>query len=119
VSWGGVLIDDRAFEEALRSCNCIPAADNPETSSADKAEWLKDDDIVFGVVVNDEARAYPRRIIEVRKMVNDTLGGRDLGIPYCTLCGSAQAFFTDRMPRRQAPGPAHVRVAHPLQQGDV
>ncbi|MEO0694352.1 MAG: DUF3179 domain-containing (seleno)protein, partial [Pseudomonadota bacterium] len=28
----------------------------------------------------------------------DTLGGRDLGIPYCTLCGAAQAYFTDRMP---------------------
>ncbi|MEO1748712.1 MAG: DUF3179 domain-containing (seleno)protein, partial [Pseudomonadota bacterium] len=33
-----------------------------------------------------------------REMVNDTLGGRDLGIPYCTLCGSAQAYFTDNMP---------------------
>ncbi len=31
-------------------------------------------------------------------MVNDTLGGRDLGIPYCTLCGAAQAYFTDHMP---------------------
>ncbi|MEM9344146.1 MAG: DUF3179 domain-containing (seleno)protein, partial [Pseudomonadota bacterium] len=35
---------------------------------------------------------------EVREMVNDTLGGRDLGIPYCTLCGAAQAYFTDGMP---------------------
>ena len=31
-------------------------------------------------------------------MVNDTLGGRHLGIPYCTLCGAAQAYFTDRLP---------------------
>jgi len=31
-------------------------------------------------------------------MVNDTLGGRDLGIPYCTLCGAAQAWFTDELP---------------------
>jgi len=31
-------------------------------------------------------------------MVNDTLGGRDLGIPYCTLCGAAQAYFTDQLP---------------------
>jgi hypothetical protein len=48
--------------------------------------------------VNGEHRAYPRRIMEVREMVNDTLGGRDLGIPYCTLCGAAQAYFTDRLP---------------------
>ena len=48
--------------------------------------------------MNGEYRAYPRQIMEVREMVNDTLGGRDLGIPYCTLCGAAQAYFTDRMP---------------------
>ncbi len=31
-------------------------------------------------------------------MVNDTLGGRHLGIPYCTLCGAAQAYYTDQLP---------------------
>ncbi|MEL7428606.1 MAG: DUF3179 domain-containing (seleno)protein [Pseudomonadota bacterium] len=99
VSWGGVLIDDRAHDQTDENCNCIPAADNPETSTAEQATWLKDDDIVFGIEVNGEYRAYPRRIMEVREMVNDTLGGRDLGIPYCTLCGAAQAYFTDRMPK--------------------
>ena len=98
VSWGGVLIDDRAYDTTDEPCNCIPAADNPEVSSAAEAKWLKDDDIVFGIGINGEYRAYPRRIMEVREMVNDTLGGRDLGIPYCTLCGSAQAYFTDQLP---------------------
>ena len=98
VSWGGVLIDDRAFGRTDEPCNCIPAADNPKVSTADAATWLDDDDIVFGIEVNGETRAYPRRIMEVREMVNDTLGGRDLGIPYCTLCGAAQAYFTDRLP---------------------
>ena len=98
VSWGGVLIDDRAYDTTDEACNCIPAADNPEVTSADYATWLDDDDIVFGVEVNGEYRAYPRQIMEVREMVNDTLGGRDLGIPYCTLCGAAQAYFTDDLP---------------------
>ncbi len=98
VSWGGVLIDDRAYDTTDAPCNCIPAADNPEVTSAQDATWLDDDDIVFGIEVNGEYRAYPRRIMEVREMVNDTLGGRDLGIPYCTLCGAAQAFFTDQLP---------------------
>lgn len=98
VSWGGVLIDDRAFGQTHAPCNCIPAADNPTVSSAEDATWLEDSDIVFGIEVNGEYRAYPRQIMEVREMVNDTLGGRDLGIPYCTLCGAAQAYFTDRMP---------------------
>ena len=98
VSWGGVLIDNRPHDKTDDICNCIPAADNPEVTNADDAKWLKDEDIVFGITVNGEARAYPRRIMEVREMVNDTLGGRDLGIPYCTLCGAAQAYFTDEVP---------------------
>ncbi len=98
VSWGGVLIDNREFDTTDTPCNCIPAADNPKVTKAADATWLKDSDIVFGVEVNGEYRAYPRRIMEVREMVNDTLGGRDLGIPYCTLCGAAQAWFTDDVP---------------------
>ncbi len=98
LTWGGVGIDDRAFGTTDEPCHCIPAADNPEVTDVDGAGWLEDDDVVFGVVVGGESRAYPRRIMEVREMVNDTLGGRDLGIPYCTLCGSAQAYFTDEMP---------------------
>ncbi|MEM1287883.1 MAG: DUF3179 domain-containing (seleno)protein [Pseudomonadota bacterium] len=101
VSWGGVLIDARPFDTTDERCNCIPAADNPEVltvAEAAEAEFPADDDVVFGVEVNGEYRAYPRQIMEVREMVNDTLGGRDLGIPYCTLCGAAQAYFTDRMP---------------------
>lgn len=98
VSWGGVVIDDRPYDQTDAPCNCIPAADNPELSTAEEATWLKDDDIVFGIEVNGAYRAYPRRIMEVREMVNDTLGGRDLGIPYCTLCGAMQAYFTDGLP---------------------
>ena len=98
VSWGGVFIDDRPYDTTDAQCNCIPAADNPEAISADEATWLDDNDIVFGIAVNGEYRAYPRQIMEVREMVNDTLGGRDLGIPYCTLCGAAQAYFTDGLP---------------------
>ncbi|MGH7419157.1 MAG: DUF3179 domain-containing (seleno)protein, partial [Candidatus Rokuibacteriota bacterium] len=37
-------------------------------------------------------------VMEVHEMVNITVGGRRLGIPYCTLCGSAQAYFTDSVP---------------------
>ena len=98
VSWGGVNIDDRAFGDTDRPCNCIPAADNPPVMAAVDARWLDDEAVVFGIEVNGEYRAYPRRIMEVREMVNDTLGGRSLGIPYCTLCGAAHAYFTDEVP---------------------
>lgn len=98
VSWGGVDIDARPYDTTDDICHCIPAIDNPTVNTVEQATWLTDDAIIFGISINGEHRAYPRRIMEVREMVNDTLGGRDIGIPYCTLCGAAQAYFTDQMP---------------------
>lgn len=98
VEWGGVNADHRPFDQTDEICHCIPAIDNPTTQPAADATWLTPDAIVFGIEINGEARAYPLRIMEVRELVNDTLGGRDLAMPYCSLCGAAQAFFTDRLP---------------------
>ncbi len=97
VSWGGVGIDDREFGSDA-DCRCIPALDDPAVTSAAQGGWYPDDALVFGVVIGDEARAYPKNIMEVHEMINDTLGGRDIGMPYCTLCGSAQAYLTDELP---------------------
>ena len=97
-SWGGVGIDDRGFDQTDGPCSCIPAIDNPPVTDAAGGDWYDDDRIVFGVEINGEARAYPRNIMEIREMVNDTLGGREIGMPYCTLCGSAQVYFTDQLP---------------------
>ena len=98
VSWGGVLIDDRELGDT-NPCRrgCIPALDDPAVTSAAGGSWYADDATVFGVVVDGEARAYPKHIMEIHEMVNDTLGGRRIGMPYCTLCGSAQAYFTDTL----------------------
>jgi hypothetical protein len=100
LSWGGVLIDDRPTTEVSLPCpgGCIPALDDPAVTNAAGGDWYPDDLIVFGVVVNGEARAYPKNIMEIHEMVNDTLGGVRIGIPYCTLCGSAQAYITDSVP---------------------
>ena len=99
VTWGGVFIDDRELgDEDLCPRGCIPALDDPVVTPAGDGAWYPDDAIVFGVVIDDEARAYPKNIMEVHEMVNDTLGGRRIGMPYCTLCGSAQAYFTDMVP---------------------
>jgi len=104
VSWGGVPIDARpAGATAPCPRGCIPALDDPKLTSARDGDWYDDDAIVFGVVVGGEAVAFPRNIMEVHEMVNVTIGGRRLGIPYCTLCASAQAYFTDRPPRGRPP----------------
>ena len=101
ISWGGVFIDDRPLGDP-EPCErgCIPALDDPAVTNAAGGSWYPDDATVFGVVINGEARAYPKNIMEVHELVNDTLGGRRIGLPYCTLCGSAQAYFTDTVGTR-------------------
>ncbi len=101
VGWGGVGIDDREFGSD-GPCRCIPALDEPPVTPAAEGDWYPDDAIVFGVVIDGEARAYPKNIMEVHEMVNDTLGGRQIAMPYCTLCGSAQVYLTDGLPAELA-----------------
>jgi len=99
ISWGGVLIDDRPSGDG-QACarGCIPALDDPTLTAAADGGWYADDRTVFGVVVNDEAVAFPKHIMEVHEMVNLTIEGRRVGMPYCTLCSSAQAYLTDEVP---------------------
>ena len=96
VTWGGVLADDRPLGDN-GPCNCIPALDDPELTDSGEGGWYADDRIVFGLVVNGEALALPKNQMEIHEMVNITFAGRDIGIPYCTLCGSAQAYYTDNV----------------------
>jgi hypothetical protein len=99
VTWGGVLIDDRPFgDTAPCPDGCIPALDDPTTTDAAGGSWYPDDSVVFGIVLGDEAIALPQNQMEVHEMVNLGMGGRRLGVPYCTLCGSAQAYLTDSVP---------------------
>jgi Protein of unknown function (DUF3179) len=99
VSWGGVRIDDREIARADEGCDsCIPSLNDPGLTGVDGGDWYPDERTVFAVEVNGEFRAYPKNIMEVHEMVNDTLGGRRIALAYCTLCGTAQAFFTDELP---------------------
>lgn len=76
IDWGGVPV------------NGIPPLRSPRVESAADATWLRDGHIVFGVSINGEARAYPRRILAWHELALDTLGGVPLAIVYCTLCGT-------------------------------
>ena len=76
IDWGGVPV------------NGIPPLRLPRTIPAAEATWLRDNHIIFGVVVNGEARAYPKRILAWHEMAIDRLGGVDLTVVYCTLCGT-------------------------------
>ena len=82
VVWGGVGVDG------------IPALDNPAFIPAGAPAWTRPEDLVFGVEINGDARAYPLRILDSHEMVNDVIGGVPVALAYCTLCGSGILFET-------------------------
>ncbi len=89
ISWGGVVKDG------------IPSLDNPQLISAAQADYLKDDDLVFGVSINGDERAYPLRIMGWHEMFNDVIGDVPVALAYCTLCGSGILFETQIAGRRK------------------
>jgi hypothetical protein len=54
-------------------------------------EW-GDDALVIGVVINDQARAYPNRLLSSHEIVNDVVGGQPVMITWCPLCFTAVVF---------------------------
>lgn len=84
IIWGGVNKDG------------IPALMNPPFVSADQAAHLAPDEMVFGVKINGDTRAYPFRIMDWHEMANDVVGGQPVSLSYCTLCGAGILFDTRR-----------------------
>ncbi len=82
IVWGGVRVDG------------IPALTNPDFVAGAEADYLRDADLVFGVEINGDARAYPLRILNWHEMFNDVVGGVPVSLAYCTLCGAGILFDT-------------------------
>lgn len=82
ITWGGVLVDG------------IKSLDNPKMIAATDADYLVDTDLVFGIDIKGDVRAYPLRIMGWHEMLNDRVGGVPVALAYCTLCGSGILFET-------------------------
>ena len=66
IRWGGVRRDG------------IPPLKNPKMLPANDAHYLADTDVVFGIELNGDARAYPKRILAWHEMFKDTIGGESV-----------------------------------------
>lgn len=82
VRWGGVRQDG------------IPPLRSPKMIEAKEAKYLEDNNIVFGIEVNGDARAYPKRIMAWHEMFVDNVGDQNVAGVYCTLCGSMILYNT-------------------------
>jgi Protein of unknown function (DUF3179) len=70
IQWGGVRKDG------------IPALTNSRHVAAASATYLTPDELVLGLVVRGDPRAYPLRIMDWHEMANDVVGGVPISIAY-------------------------------------
>lgn len=73
----------------------IPAIDHPRFVSADRASFLKERDLVLGMVYKGAAKAYPINILNWHEVVNDRFEGEAVAVTFCPLCGSGMAFSAE------------------------
>ena len=70
----------------------IPSIDDPKFADAKDAEFVSDSDVVIGLEINGDARAYPLFIMVWHEIVNDEVGGIPVSVTYCPLCYTNQVF---------------------------
>lgn len=78
---------DADFVQLLRPDD-IPPIYHPEFVPADAAN-LPDDELVIGLVIDDDARAYPAGILFTREIINDTVAGVPVLVSWCPRCYTA------------------------------
>ena len=63
--------------------DAIPAIDNPRFLSAAEADEFYDpDELIIGVELDGDARAYSIPLLSGREIVNDTVGGRKIAVTW-------------------------------------
>ena len=71
----------------------IPSIDNPKFMNVqDAANFISDSDLVLGLNINGDTRAYPLLILVWHEIINDKVGGVPVAITYCPLCFTNQVF---------------------------
>lgn len=66
--------------------------DQPSSLRSGNYGAIKENEIVMGVVLGGEAKAYPTSILAFHHIVRDRVGGRSLLITYCGRCHSGVIF---------------------------
>ncbi|UQA91290.1 DUF3179 domain-containing protein [Streptomyces halobius] len=70
----------------------IPSIDRPKFVPAQDADFLKDEEPVFGLEYRGEVWAYPQQVLVWHEIVNDTVAGEPLTVTYCPLTGTVIGF---------------------------
>jgi hypothetical protein len=72
-----------------------PALDHAPLVRARAATYMTPEELVFGIELGGDARAYPLRILDVHAVANDTIDHHPVVLAFCRPCGSVVAYRTD------------------------
>lgn len=73
----------------------IPSVDAPRFVDANASivsSYMSDSDLVIGLKIGNEIKAYPHRILDWHEIVNDEINNQKIAINYCPLTGTAFAW---------------------------
>ena len=82
------ILDEETGEETYRVVtllppDAIPSVDNPQFVSGEEADvQYHPDEIVLGVEINGDARAYSVPFLSGHEIVNDVVGGEPIAVTW-------------------------------------
>ena len=83
-------IEDRIRGRHIAAAS--PPLERPALRSVAAADHMRDDDLVLGVTVAGQARAYPWWVAKNFHVVDDVVGGVPLALAFCEQCSGVAAF---------------------------
>ncbi len=79
--------------QCIEDPTCVMAGDIQVHAQHDtEPYYLKREDLIIGLRIGDEIRAYPHSILNVHEIANDIIGGEPVAMIYCPLTGTASAW---------------------------
>lgn len=88
----GWLIQPEAIINGGPGKDGIRAIDYPQFMDADIATFLAEDELVLGIKIGKDVRAYPHRILDFHELVNDEVNGEPITVTFAPLTGSGLAW---------------------------
>jgi hypothetical protein len=82
------LIPEGAVLDGGPGKDGIAAISNPRFIPVQQAFYMNDDDLVLGIRIGEEVRAYPHNILFWHEIVNDRFDDTFISITYCPLTGT-------------------------------
>ena len=88
-------IDISELKSGCQRRDCIRSIDQPRFTHVEDTQFMRDDDQLVLLSHSGITRAYPKKILNFREIVNDHFGDTPVVVTYCPLCASGIAYVAD------------------------